>query len=161
MLETAGLDPRKAPAAGGGVDKWIPVMILSDAKQDASKSHLAKSIVKNTDDRTKRANYLQMVDSLFRAITQDDFGSLFAGDPVTYKSAHSFKFKNKNETLRELKRGKKDRIYVFPYDGKLGRYVFVLEALHKDQQTTPDHIKNYAESAIKVILEAHNMDLII
>ena len=156
MLEKAGIDPNRAPIAGSGVDKWTPVMILSGA-QSADKSHLVKSIVSNVDDPKKRASYLQMVDALFRAITLDEFSQFFKDSVVTYKPAHSFKYKGKAESLFELKRGKKDRLYIFPYNGKCGRYLFVLEALHKDQQNTPPEVKAYAEPTIKSILDARIM----
>ncbi|MFI8607418.1 hypothetical protein ACIGFL_03565 [Pseudomonas sp. NPDC077649] len=156
MLEKAGINPSKAPIAGGGVDKWTPVMILSGA-QSVDKSHLVKSIAENVDDPKKRSFYLQMVDALFRAVTLDDFSQFFNGSVVIYKVAHSFKYKGKTESLYELKKGKKDRIYVYPYNGKCGRFIFVLEALHKDQQNTPPEIKAYAEHTIKSILDTKLM----
>lgn len=156
MLAKAGIDPARAPIAGGGVDKWTPVMILSGA-QSADKSHLAKSIVENVDDGKKKASYLQMVDALFRAITLDDFSQFFNDSIVTYKVAHSFRYKDSSLSLYELKRGKKDRIYVYVYSGSCGRYVFVLESLHKDQQNTPDEVKRYAEGVIKKIVDAKIM----
>ena len=156
MLEKAGIDPSKAPIAGGGVDKWIPVMILSGA-QSVDKSHLVKSIAENVDDPKKRSFYLLVVDALFRAVTLDDFSQFFNCSVVIYKVAHSFKYKGKVESLYELKKGKKDRVYIYPYNGKFGRFIFVLEALHKDQQNTPPEIKAYAEHTIKSILDAKLM----
>lgn len=156
MLTTAGLDPKKVPAPAGGVEKWTPVMILPASKQE-DKSRLARSIAENVDDIKKRRSYVAMVDALFRAITLDDFSSFFEDSSVTYKSAHKFKYKNKFENLRELKHGNKDRIYIFPYNGKCGKFLFVLEVLHKDQQNTPEEIKQNAETAIKLILDAHIM----
>lgn len=153
MLRTAGVDPAKAPSSGGGIDIWTPIMILSGS-QSANRSHLVKSITDNVNDNKKRASYLQMIDALFRAITVEEFSAFFRGSLVTYKKAHSFKFQGKNEILHELKSGKKDRIYIYPYKGSLGKLIFVLEVLHKDQQHTPDEIKRYAETAIKNILEA-------
>jgi len=156
MLKTAGMDPAKAPIAGGGVDKWTPVMILPASGQEA-KSQLAKSIVANVDDGKKRSNYLQMVDALFRAITTDDFSKFFQGSLITYKPAHSFKYKDKKESLYELKQGKKDRIYLYPHNGKCGKYIFILEVLHKDQQNTPEEIKQHAEASIKQIVDTNIM----
>lgn len=155
MLEKAGI-PDRAPPAGGGVDKWTPVMILSGA-QTVDKSHLVKSIASHVDDPKKRASYLVMVDALFRAITLDEFSLFFKGSVVQYKPAHSFKYKGKTESLYELKRGKKDRLYIYLYNGKCGRYLFVLQALHKDQQNTPQEVKDYAEVVIKSILETSIM----
>lgn len=153
LLQKAGIDPAKAPAQGGGSLKWTPVMILPVSNQP-DKSHLIRSIAANVDDGKKRASFLQMTDALFRAITLDDFSNYFNERVVEYKVAHSFQYKNKTESLRELKRGKKDRIYIYPHNGHCGKFIFVFQALHKDQQNTPDEVKRYAESTIKQILDA-------
>lgn len=155
----AGVDPsRGAPVAGGGTDKWTVVAILPSSG-DLSKSHLAKSVHSNVNDKGKRSSYVAMIDALFRSITQDDFSQLFKDSIVDYKPAHSFKHSNGNLTLHELKRGKKDRIYVYAYTGKCGRYIFLLEALHKDQQVTPQEVKNYGEATIKRIVASNIMCL--
>lgn len=150
MLDKAGIDSARAPAAGGGVDRWIPVMILSNG-QNADSSYLAKSIVANVDDVKKKQCYLQMVDALFRAVTLDDFSQYFNNSIIRFKVAHSFRYKGRSLSLHELKKPKKDRIYLYLYNGSHGKYVFVLVAVHKDQQNTPDDVKQYAEKAIKDI----------
>lgn len=159
MLRMAGLDlARAAPIAGGGVDKWTVVVILPPS-HDIFKSHFAKSVVSNVNDKGKRSSYVVMADALFRAITQDDFALLFKDSLIEYKPAHSFKYNGGNLTLHELKRGKKDRVYVFAYTGRCGRYIFLLESLHKNQDPTPIEIREYGEATIKKIVAAQFMSL--
>ncbi|WP_454876048.1 hypothetical protein [Pseudomonas farris] len=157
LLETAGIDFAKAGDIKG-VAVWTPVMIIGH-QQDSSKSHLSKSIIESVNDPHKKSSFLTMINALFTGISLADFEQYFKGSIVTYKSAHKFKYKNAFHSLKELKHGKKDRIYLYPYSGKCGSYIFILEAVHKNQNTTSDEVKQYAEKVIKDILDAKLMSL--
>lgn len=157
LLETAGLDFEKAVAIQN-TPLWTPVMVVASAA-DADRSYLAKSIRSSVDENGKRSSFMMMVDSLFQAIALEDFSSFFANSVVTYKTAHTFKYKDNNHSVKELKRGKKDRIYIYPYTGVCGKFVFIFEAVHKNQMPTPDEVKQYAEKMIKEILDAKLMVL--
>ncbi|UNM19215.1 hypothetical protein K0P33_27530 [Pseudomonas sp. ArH3a] len=155
LLEAARIDPAKAPRITNQ-PIWTPVLVMG-AGNDPDKTHLVRSIKKEVDDNGKKGCFLVMVQSLFEAIALEDFGSFYAQNLVEYKTAFKFDYKNSQHHLKELKRGKKDRIYVYPYTGKLGRLLFVLEVAHKNQMQTAPETKKYAEDIIKEILDSKLM----
>lgn len=157
IYEKAGIKPGGQVVLNGKL-KWVPVMVLP-ASQQADKSHFIKSVMAEVDDNGKRSHFTIMIDAIFSGMMLDDFSEFLKGTVVTYKVAHKFKFANKFESLWELKHGKKDRIYVYPYTGPCGKFVFFIEAAHKNQTTTEKSVKDHAEGEIKKILEAKIMSL--
>jgi hypothetical protein len=153
LIRAAGLDPQKAPRLPNKPLKWRPVLVLP-ASDDPDKSRLIKSIGSNVNDRSKKSYFLVMVTALFSAATTDDFAQFFNGTNVIYKTAHKFLYSGKWEIVHELKLGQKDRIYLYPYSDKSGKYIFILEVLHKNQNPTPDDVKARSEDVIKLILTA-------
>lgn len=148
LWEKAGFTGQPPAINDGQI--WTPVMIMPASGQ-ADKSHLLRSLVGKVDGQKKR--YVSaMLDALFRAVCVEDFAAFFNNSIITYKKAHSFKHQRSNEILRELKHGKKDRIYLYPYSSAHGKFIFILQYDHKDQMPTSDEVKSYAESAIKDIL---------
>lgn len=155
LLETAKIDPKKAPRIVNE-PLWIPVLVMGTGK-DPDKTHLSRSIRSAVDDNGKKGCFLVMVQSLFEAIALDDFGSFYAQNLVEYKTAYKFEYKNSMHHLKELKRGKKDRVYIYPYTGPCGRLLFILEVAHKNQMQTSPETKAYAESVIKEIIDSKLM----
>ncbi|MCU1722398.1 hypothetical protein [Pseudomonas sp. 5P_5.1_Bac1] len=150
ILEKAGIDTSKIVAINGN-PSWVPAMILP-ASGLPEKSIFIRSVIAAVDENTKRGHFLMMVDAIFSGMMLEDFSDHFANSVVKYKVAHSFKHAGKTENLRELKHGSKDRIYLYPYTGRNGRYVFFFEAAHKNQQHTEPGVKDRAEESIKRIL---------
>lgn len=149
MLRTAGLDPKKVNEPQGSL-KWKPVFVLP-ASGLPDKSVLAKSILSNVDAPPKKRHFLVMVQALYEAVRCEDFSGFFNDSLVEFKEAHSFFRANKREIVRELKQGRKDRIYLYPHNCDQGRFIFVFSVLHKNQTTTPAEIKDYTESVVKQI----------
>lgn len=150
ILEKAGLKPAKMTSINGSL-KWEPVMILPSSGQP-EKSSFIKSIIENVDDRSKQGHFMAMVDAIFSGMTLDDFSEHFANSIVEYKVAGKFEYAAKVVNLRELKHGRKDRIYLYPYTGKQ-RYVFFLEAFHKNQEQTEKFVKGRLYEIIKQIID--------
>jgi hypothetical protein len=151
ILEQAGIKSAKMTAISGPL-KWVPVMILP-ASGLPDKSSFIKSVIAEVDDRSKRAHFMTMIDAIFSGMTMDDFSDHFANSAVSYKVAGKFDYANKTHSLRELKHGNKDRIYLYPYTGIDRRYVFFFEAAHKNQQQTEKAVKDRTEELIKKILD--------
>lgn len=153
ILEKAGINTAKVVTINGTL-KWVPVMILP-ASGLPDKSFFTKSVISDVNDNSKRAHFLAMVDAIYSGMMLNDFSEHFANSAVNYKVAHSFKYSGKSENLRELKHGNKDRIYLYPYTGRLERYVFFFEAAHKNQQQTERGVRERAEELIKKIIDAN------
>lgn len=152
ILDKAGINTAKIVSINGAL-KWVPVMILPVSGQP-DKAVFIKSVMTDVNDNSKRSHFMIMIDAIFSGMMLDDFSEHFANSAVKYKVAHSFKHAGKIENLRELKHGSKDRIYLYPYTGNSGRYLFFFEAAHKNQQQTEKVVKDRAEDLIKKILEA-------
>lgn len=157
IFEKAGVNTDKLVVLNGTL-KWVPVMILPVSGQ-ADKSIFAKSVIAEVNDNSKKSHFVAMVDAIYSGMMMEDFSEHFANSSVKYKVAHTFKYAGKTENLRELKHGNKDRIYIYPYTGACGRYVFFLEAAHKNQQTTEKSVKDRAEDLIKKIIDSKFMVL--
>lgn len=155
ILEKAGINTAKMTAISGSL-KWVPVMILP-ASGLPDKSSFIKSVIAEVDERSKRSHFMIMIDAIFSGMTMDDFSDHFANSAVHYKAAGKFDYANKTHTLRELKHGNKDRIYLYPYTGADRRYVFFFEAAHKNQQQTEKAVKERTEELIKKIVDQKNV----
>jgi len=153
ILEKAGINTAKVVTINGTL-KWVPIMILP-ASGLPEKSAFIRSVIAEVNDNSKRGHFLAMIDSIFSGMMLDDFSEHFANSAVSYKVAHKFKHAGKTESLRELKHGNKDRIYLYPYTGKKKNYVFFMEAAHKNQQQTEKTVKDRAEDFIKKIIDAN------
>ncbi|CAM3724382.1 hypothetical protein [Pseudomonas wadenswilerensis] len=153
ILDKAGINTAKIVSINGTL-KWEPVMILP-ASGLPEKAVFIKSVMADVNENSKRAHFMAMIDAIFSGMMLDDFSKYFANSVVKYKVAHSFKHAGKTENLRELKHGNKDRIYLYPYTGKMGRFVFFFEAAHKNQQQTETAVKERAEELIKKVIEAN------
>lgn len=153
ILDKAGINTAKIVSING-TPKWVPVMILP-ASGLPEKTVFIKSVMADVNENSKRAHFMAMIDAIFSGMMLDDFSEHFANSAVKYKVAHSFKHASKTENLRELKHGNKDRIYLYPYTGKTGRFVFFFEAAHKNQQQTERAVKERAEELIKKVIEAN------
>lgn len=151
ILDQAGINTAKMTAISAPL-KWVPVMILP-ASGLPDKSSFIKSVIAEVDDRSKRAHFMTMIDAIFSGMTMDDFSDHFANSAVQYKVAGKFDYAKKSYILRELKHGNKDRIYLYPYTGIDKRYVFFLEAAHKNQQPTEKAVKERTEELIKKIVD--------
>lgn len=151
ILEKAGINTAKMTSISGTL-KWVPVMILP-ASGHPDKASFIKSVISDVDDRSKRSHFVAMIDAIFSGMTLDDFSEYFANSAVKYKVAGKFEYANKVENLRELKHGSKDRIYLYPYTGKSGRYLFFLEAAHKNQEQTEKSVKDRLGEVIKKIID--------
>ncbi|MFV3283731.1 hypothetical protein ACNFCI_06620 [Pseudomonas sp. NY15356] len=151
ILEKAGINTAKMTSISGTL-KWAPVMILP-ASGVADKASFIKSVIAEVDDRSKRSHFVAMIDAIYSGMTLDDFSEYFANSAVKYKVAGKFEYANKVENLRELKHGNKDRIYLYPYTGKGGRYLFFLEAAHKNQEQTEKALKDRLGEVIKRIID--------
>lgn len=153
ILEKAGINTAKVVTINGTL-KWVPIMILPVSGLP-EKSAFIKSVIAEVDDNSKRGHFLAMIDAIFSGMMLDDFSDHFANSAVQFKVAHKFKHAGKMESLRELKHGNKDRVYLYSYTGKKLRYVFFMEAAHKNQQQTEKAIKDRAEDFIKKIIDAN------
>lgn len=150
ILESAEINTAKMTSISGTL-KWVPVMILPASGQP-DKASFIKTVISDVDDRSKRSHFAAMIDAIFSGMTLDDFSEHFANCAVKYKVAGKFDYMNKVENLRELKHGSKDRIYLYPYTGRSERFLFFLEAAHKNQEQTERSVKDRLEEVIKKII---------
>lgn len=151
----AKIDPAKAPAAPQGRPAWTIVTPVRDPSVGVRESKLCKSIKDECDDVGKRSSLLVMLHELRFAVLQQEYQAILKGGKVQVKEAHSFEYRGGRHRAWELKYQNKDRMYFFTVQGAPrpeSRLLSLALFHHKNDQKTPQRIRDYCESLMKPIL---------
>lgn len=154
LLSLVGVGATSVGALGRAkkATKWTTV-VVAKATPPPDSGRFFRSVGDHVDSADKKANFTTMIAELCDAIEVDDYqGALKEAGVVSVKIAHSFEYAKQKHHVWELKYGKKDRIYFYPFPQR--RLIFLLMAYHKkDQQTPKNEVCNPCESDIKLILD--------
>jgi hypothetical protein len=142
--------PKKAPV-------WSIVTPVRDDGVKIVESKFYKSIKAECDEAGKKSSVLMMLNQLRYAVQQSDYQAFLKETPVHVKEAHSFTHRGSKHKVWELKYQNKDRIYFFTHQGQpQADSKLLITALyhHKNDQKTPQRIRDYCETAMKPFLES-------
>lgn len=136
---------------------WTLATPVRDRTVGRADSRFFKSIQAQCDDASKMSSLLVMLTGLYHALGHEDYQAVVKGTAgLNVKSAHTFKYRGKNEKVWELKYQNKDRLYFFSYSSAASEprnLLIPLIFLHKKDQTTPDTIKDQCEREMKPLLD--------